>query len=379
MIGRMIGCILIVGGSAVGAGMLALPVVTGLAGFIPSLFMVALIALFMMTSALLIVEVNSWFPGRRAHFSTMVEELLGVPGKIACWILYFVLFYALLVAYVAVSGYHMASLTHLPNWMGSTIYVIVFGLIVYFSGTKGVDHANRVLMAGKILAYLGLIGFGLMHVQPALLTEMRPVYLLASVPVLVTSFGFHNMIPTFFHYLEDDKKKVRITVIGGMFFAFIIYVVWMYVAIGSLSFKELLEGRRLGIDAAQLMKDHEFNPIIGSFAAAMAFFAVLTSFLIQTLSLVHFLSDACKIPHTGKREHPLMCLFTLAPPLLLALLFPTIFYAVLDFAGGICVILLFGFLPVFMAYRGGYKKPLPLIFVFLASCGILGYQLFQML
>ena len=74
-----------------------------------------------------------------------------------------------------------------------------------------------------------------------------------------------------------------------------------------------------------------------------------------------------------------MCLFTLAPPLLLALLFPTIFYAVLDFAGGICVILLFGFLPVFMAYRGGYKKPLPLIFVFLASCGILGYQLFQML
>ena len=38
-LGRLLGGILLVAGTAIGAGMLALPVSTGLAGFYPSLFL----------------------------------------------------------------------------------------------------------------------------------------------------------------------------------------------------------------------------------------------------------------------------------------------------------------------------------------------------
>ncbi len=46
----------------------------------------------------------------------------------------------------------------------------------------------------------------------------------------------------------------------------------------------------------------------------------------------------------------------LVPPLLFALSYPEVFFKALSFAGGICAMILFGILPVAMAWIGRYKK-----------------------
>ena len=61
--GSVIGGMLLVAGSCIGAGMLALPILTGLAGFIPSLSMLLVACLFMTFTSLLLVEINGWFYG----------------------------------------------------------------------------------------------------------------------------------------------------------------------------------------------------------------------------------------------------------------------------------------------------------------------------
>ena len=59
--GSVLGGMLLIAGSCIGAGMLGLPIVTGISGFLPSLALFFCGWLFMTATALLLVEVNGWF------------------------------------------------------------------------------------------------------------------------------------------------------------------------------------------------------------------------------------------------------------------------------------------------------------------------------
>jgi len=239
--GSTLGGALLIAGSCIGAGMLGLPIATGLEGFFPSLLMFAVACFFMTLTALLIVEVNSWYKCP-VNFITMVSDILGPFGRLLCWITYLILFYALLVAYIAGSGNHFTNICHQflgfnpPTWVGSVFFVIFFGYLV-FLGTKTVDHCNRALMFVKIIAYLGLITIGMSFVEFNKLEYIDFKYMAFSLPILVISFGFHNMIPTLIDYLGGDIKRVKKSIISGALFALVIYLFWQVIVLGTLPIK----------------------------------------------------------------------------------------------------------------------------------------------
>lgn len=360
--GSVIGGMLLITGSCIGAGMLGLPIMTGLAGFVPSLFMFFCAWAFMTLTGLLLVEVNGWYT-RKANFVTMVGRTLGRGGKIACWILYLFLFYALLIAYISGIG----SLTtkiffqffqlNLPDWVASLAFVLLFGWVVY-TGTRPVDMWNRLLMFGKIGAFLCLVFLGAQHVQSAFLFRSAPEYTLFALPILVISFGFHNMIPCLTDYMQGNVKRVRLSIILGGIFALVIYLIWQVIVLGIVPFggeSGILASLKGGREASQAIVGVLGSSWASYFAMALAFFAILTSFLAQALSLSHFLADGLKISYK-KHEEFWIVILTLLPPLLLAILYPNIFLKALNFAGGICAVILFGILPVLMVWKGRYKK-----------------------
>jgi tyrosine-specific transport protein len=53
---------------------------------------------------------------------------------------------------------------------------------------------------------------------------------------------------------------------------------------------------------------------------------------------------------------PSLIAITIIPPLIFSIYNPTIFFKALDFAGGICAVILFGIFPVLMVWNGRYKK-----------------------
>lgn len=355
--GSVIGGVLLITGSCVGAGMLGLPIITGLVGFYPSLLLFAIACFFMTSTALLVVEVDQWFEGR-TNFITMVTSLLGPVGRVACWFLYLFLFYAILVAYIAGSGQHFAALfkSSLPVWVGSVLFVILFGWVVYL-GTRPVDLLNRGLMFAKILVYLILVGVGFQYVSPGLLTYVDVKYSFFALPLLIISFGFQNMIPTLSHYLGGDIKRIKQSIIGGALFTLLIYIFWQIIALGSLPIdgdNGILSSFKKGVDAAVALQNQVNSAWIGTFASLLAFVAILTSFLAQTLTLVHFLGDGMRIKHDGHKENIGLCLLALVPPLVFAIINPSIFYKALNFAGGICAVVIFGVFPVLMVWRGRY-------------------------
>lgn len=361
---RLLGGILLVVGNCIGAGMLALPILTGIGGFFPGIAMFIICWLFMTTTGLLLLEVNVSL-GHEVSIISMADKTLGFMGKAVCWAVYLFLFYCLLVAYVAGSGSLLngviASLTEVsvPEWAGSVLFVVLFGILV-FLGTGAVDHFNRWLIAGLVISYAVLIGMGSAGVQTDLLAQQNWGYSIFMIPVLIISFGFHNIIPSLTTYLKGQTKLLKWTIYIGSAVPLLIYIVWEWLVLGTVPLKGeygLIGSLEQGLSASEALKGTLGNSWIGTFAQYFAFFALVTSFLAVSLSFVDFLADGLKVKKSPKGK-VLLCAMVLFPPLVLALSYPTIFLKALSYAGGIGAVILFGAMPAIMVWESRYRRGL---------------------
>jgi len=223
-------------------------------------------------------------------------------------------------------------------------------------------------MVGKLFSYIIIIAIGFFFIDGEKLTYTDSRYLFFSIPILIISFGFHNVIPTLSHYLNRDKKRLKQAILGGVALSFCIYIFWQIVSLGILPVSGPLgiltnykEGKDAAIAINQLV---HFYPI-QIFASLLAFFAILTSFLTQSLTLVHFLSDGMGI-NREEKENFWVILLTFLPPLLFSLFNPAVFYQALNFAGGICAVILFGIFPVLMIAIGKKRRKEKIPYPFLA-------------
>ena len=203
----------------------------------------------------------------------MVEHSLGKTGRMMAWVLYLFLFYAVLVAYMVLSGNHFSALfkNAIPDWAGTLFFVLIFGWLIYL-GTRPVDLVNRALMFGKIAAFVGLVLFGMQFMRSDNLTYSNVSLIFFALPILVISFGFHNMLPSLCAYLKNDVKRIKKAVWGGSLLTLFIYVIWEVVAIGILPESVITAAFRADIDAAQAIQNYLHQPVIGSFSGALAFF-----------------------------------------------------------------------------------------------------------
>ncbi len=215
-------------------------------------------------------------------------------------------------------------------------------------------------MVGLIIAYLGMIGLGMTRIHSQLLFHWAPQFIFSSLPVLVVSFGFQNMIPSLTAYMKGDLRRVRLTILGGGLITLAVYLVWSLLVLGVVPFQGpngLLESYEKGEEATLALRAALGSSSITTFAQGFAFFAIVTSFLAQGLTLTHFLADGLKLSVSGNSGR-FLCFLALVPPLIFALNDPAIFFKALNFAGGVCAMILFGILPVIMIWIGRYQKNL---------------------
>lgn len=362
--GSVIGAILLIAGCCIGAGMLGLPVISTIAGFKPSLLMFLLSWLFMTATALLLLEVNVWF-GEEISLISMADRTLGFVGKAVSWACFLFLFYALGVAYIAGSGELIAGFVNeamhvtIPNWVGSLFVSLLFGLFVYL-GTRAVDHFNRLLMLGLVSTYVLLVVLGVPHVHVDYLKHANWPAAILVLPVMIISFGFHNLIPSLSTYLRWDIKRLRLAIVCGSALALCVYLVWEWLILGlvpgqgQLNFREVLDNGQM---ATHILKDAVGTSWVLDVAQYFAFFAIVTSFLGNSLSFVDFMADGLHVKKDawGKLW---LCFLVIAPPFILTLIYPRIFLIALNYASTFGAVVLFGILPALMVWSGRYGKGL---------------------
>lgn len=344
--------ILLVAGTSIGGGMLALPVLTSPAGFWPSLVIYFLCWLFMASTGLLFLEICLWSK-RETNIVSMAEKTLGIPGKIAAWCLYLFLFYCLTLAYVVGCGNMMAELFSISDWQGSCLFLAVFAPMVYV-GAQLVGRINLVLMIALILSFLAFLVLGFRYVNPELLHHKNWWLSFAAMPIAFTSFAYQGIVPTLVHYMHNNAQKTRVTILCGSAIPLIVYVIWEWLILGIVPLPVLLKAIENGNTAVHPLREILQNPSVYMIGQAFAFFAMVTSFLGVTLGLLDFLADGFKAEKTAINKI-FLCLVVFVPPLLFAYSHPHVFLKALDYAGGLGCACLLGLFPILMVWTGRYR------------------------
>lgn len=350
--------ILLISGTCIGAGMLALPVVTGLSGFYPSLITGALTWFFMVATGLLLLEVVLWMPDG-ANVLSITGHFLGRSGEVIAGILYIFLYYCLMVSYIAggaplfekmLSG--MFGIT-VPSLWSLSLFTALFGLMVLW-GTKFVGRINWLLMAGLIISFIALVAVGSTEVTEELLVFKNWGFTLVAAPTLVSAYGYHNIIPTLSTYMKRDAMKLRTAIFVGTALPFVVYTLWQWVILGSIAPEALQEAATRGITISHLLQDVTANPWISRCGMYFGFFALVTSFLGVGLAMVDFLGDGFGSKRSGF-SRVWLCLLVFIPPALLAASYPGIFIKAIGVAGGFGEAILNGLIPVIMVWIGRYR------------------------
>lgn len=360
--GNTLGGVLLVSGCCIGAGMLGMPIVAATAGFIPSSIAMILCCAFMICTGLLILEANLWFKGE-ANLGSMLESTLGKTGKRIYGCVFICLLYCLLVAYISGAGELFGSFlssifqVEVPMWMGSVTCVALTGYLIYL-GTGVVDSINRLLMIGLALAYLCIVVFGAAYTDPRALMYQEWSAALMTMPLMLVSFGFHNLIPSLSTYLQGDKRNLCYTIIVGSLIPLAVYLVWQSVILAMLPYANsqvLQEALSHSEMVTNLLQSVLGSSIVFLLISYFAFFAIVTSYLGNALSCVDFLIDSLHLKQTSAAR-AMMCFVVLVPPLVISIFNPHLFLKALGYAGGFATVILFGILPALMVWVGRYKK-----------------------
>jgi tyrosine-specific transport protein len=360
---KIIGGILLIVGTSIGGGMLALPVATVAGGFWHGCLLMFACWSAMTFCAFLILEVNLWLP-TNSNIISMAKSTLGTAGQAVAWIAYLLLHYSLLAAYLSggadvLHGLLFKININIPMQLAALLVVLTLGSVVY-RGISSVDYVNRGFMFIKLGAYILLVVLALPYVKFSLLPAGKVQYILSAVTVVITSFGYATVIPSLRAYFQGDVNKLRWVIVIGSLIPLLCYILWVFVIqanIPSSGSKGLLaiasSGREVSLLTSSLSSIINSHWVSG-FANIFTSICVATAFLGVSLCLTDFLADGLKVEKRGWGQLGLHIL-TFLPPLTIVLFYPHAFIAGLSYAGIFCVVLLM-LLPPLMAWSGRYHK-----------------------
>ncbi len=351
---KLLGSTLIIAGTTIGAGMLALPLASAGIGFSTSLIIMLGLWTLMSFTALLMVEIHQ-YADKDATLHTLAKQILGDKGKWVATIAMLFLFYSLCAAYIAGGGaqftHRIASFTgaEINGQLGTLIFTLIVAAVVTI-GTATVDKVNRLLFAGKIVAMIIVLTFLAPNVTESYLLSM-PVgqgLIVASIPVIFTSFGFHGSIPAIVNYLDGHTPSLRKAIIIGSAIPLVVYIFWQLVTLGVVSQSDLVGNAELSAlinTLAQTVHKSNLGNVIGIFADL----ALLTSFLGVSLGLFEFMGDTIRKKNGGMNRIAASAI-TFTPPLIFALYYPQGFIMALGYAA-IALAVLAIFLPLVMVVK----------------------------
>ncbi|MNG64318.1 Tryptophan-specific transport protein [compost metagenome] len=339
----VLGGAMIIAGTAVGAGMFSIPIVTSGVWFSGSVALLIYTWACMLVSGLMILEATLHYPSG-ASFHTIVKDLLGkgwnaINGMSIAFVLY-ILTYAYISAGGSIIAHTLEGIVGVGQTTAGLVFAILVAFIVWLS-TRAVDRLSTILIGGMVITFVMSVGDMFTHVQPAVLFNRGDdqasylPYALAALPYLLTSFGYHGNVPGLVKYYQKDSRAVVRSLVYGTLLALAIYILWQYVIQGNIArdaFKQVIaEGGNIGSLLKQ-MGNVSSSQTVGQLLNAFSYMALASSFLGVSLGLFDYLADFFKFSDdtVGRSKTALV---TFAPPTIAALLFPNGFLYAIGFAG----------------------------------------------
>ena len=346
------GGMMIIAGTAIGAGMLANPTATSGVWFLGSVLVLLYVWLCMYLSGLMLLEATLHFP-QGASFHTVVRGLLGPGWSLVTGFTVAFVLYSLTYAYIFVGGgLTQNSLVTISGWLteqpvsisrefSAVLFLLVLAASVWIS-TKVVDRFSTVLIGGMLVSFFLSTGSLLQSVTLEVLLDSAVAgesnywrYAWAALPVCLASFGYHGNVPSLVSYYNKQAQPVARSILWGSLLALGIYLLWQLAVQGNLPRAEFTPVIAADGDVTALLaglNNYVTTDAVARFLNAFAFMAIASSFLGVTLGLFDYLRDLFAFSDTAVGRLKTAAV-TYLPPLLACLLFPTGFVKVMGYVG----------------------------------------------
>lgn len=345
---KLLGSALIIAGTALGAGMLAIPMVLAQFGLVYGTLLMLFIWFGTTYSALLLLEATIK-SGGGLGLNSIARKTLGKGGQLLTNGLLYALLICLLMAYILGAADLLAQGAkavgiELSFMQSQIIFTLVSGLVVA-GGTGVIDKLNRLLffvMVASLLMTLSVLlpSFSTEHMGQV--SNHDHIALIQTSAVLFTSFGFMVVIPSLVSYNQEaTDKQLRNMVILGSVIPLVCYLCWLFAVVGNLPAEQLKQFSSV----SELMAGFEHDaPWVGGFLSVFTGLALLTSFFGVAMSLFNQNKDMFK------QNRIVTYVLTFVLPLVAAILAADQFLSVLAYAG-IILVFLAVFVPLSMVYK----------------------------
>ncbi|NKF49310.1 amino acid permease [Shewanella sp. WXL01] len=370
---KILGSIAIVAGTAIGGGMLALPLATAALGMVPAIVLLTVIWGTSAYTSLLMLEINLR-TGVGDNVHAITGKTLGKLGQVIQGASLLSLLFALTMVYL-MGGSSLLEVRlepllgmKLDNRIAVLLFTFIFGGIIAV-GVSWIDKVSRILFSAMVVLLVVVVAFLLPEVNASNIigeasksiveaSELNQLWM-AAIPVVFTSFGFHVCIATIVRYLDGDAQSLRKVLLIGSTIPLVSYILWLLVTLGTIGGATVhgFEGSLPAlVGALQQVAD---SAIIRQCVDIFANLALITSFLGVTMSLFDYIAELTRAKDNFAGRAQTWAL-TFVPPLLCALFYPDGFFQVLGFAA-IPLVVMIMFLPVAMAFKqrpqnlGGYQ------------------------
>jgi len=375
--------ILLVVGGLVGAGVLALPIDTGLAGFVPSIIGMLVFGFAMFFSATVLARESMVERRDTFNYPSLYQKYFGVKGKWVPVAANMFLLYGLLIAYITGGSAIISDILNVPlmyhKWVALLFSIVL--IVIIMKGVQIVIKFNAVFTVVMFFSFIVIVSMGATHIKAENLVHKDWYFLPCAVPIIVAAFNFHNLVPTICKTLKYDGRTVIRTIFLGMLIGFVLYIAWIIVGVGALPIENgeasLMHAFENNLPATIPLSKMITTPLFLSFAILFSMVALIASCIANSTGLLAFVEDlmvnSFKMP--SKALHAVIAFL---PPVAISLIYPDIFLYALNLAAGFGIVMLFGIMPSIIAMsKASGRQRLVAIAVFILFLSAFAFELMQ--
>lgn len=363
---KKVGAILLVAGTCIGSGMIALPMVLAKLGLIPSIFLMLLIWFVMYYTSLINLELNLQ-AGQGLSLGELGKRFSGKAAEFIGTLSLKLLSYSLLAVFIYGGSSILQELLaskmslHYPFEAIATCFTLV-AMAVLLLSIKWVDYFNRVLFM-SLLAIVVILILGLsLSVKWSNLPLLSPHYedlsaWAALIPVVFTSFGFQVIFHTVTNYCDKNAKMLKTAFFWGSLIPAIVYILWTCSILSvvyhdnPVFYNQLVEGKAEVGELIQVLSGIAKWPSLQLLVWWISLLAISTSVVGVGIGLFDSLKKMMSqaIPN-GSIRSILASVLTMGPAYLAVIYIPNAFIKVLGFAGMILAVIAI-MLPVYLFWK----------------------------
>jgi len=341
--------------TAIGSGIVALPLTLAQIGIVPSIVLMLITWFFIYYTSLVNFELNLQ-AGEGLGLSKLSELFAGKKTSLVAFLVLEALFLTLLAAYITGSNNLLQSRFLISNQ--ALLPLVIFIILVLPS--KLVSSINSSLFLGMMAVVALLLINLIIQVEWKGINWFGPKAFEISgyktaLPIIFTSFGFQVIFHTITNYYYKEAKVIHKVALIGSFIPALVYIIWntsllvalqkafpdFYISLtnGSVSLDQLIE------QLALLSPTNEVRAIIWW----ITFLAIITSVIGAGLGLVQSFDPYLSSIKSGISRRFIATSVTIIPSFLISIMLPNAFLKVLAFAG-ILLVLIAILIPLYLLF-----------------------------